>query len=116
MPNAIRPFRIAVPDEVIVDLRQRLRATRWPDAELVGDWTQGAPLTWIQAMCSYWANGYDWRAREAALTRFDQFIPAIDDVDIHFIHQRSPHARARPLLIPHGWPGSLVEFHKVIEP
>jgi pimeloyl-ACP methyl ester carboxylesterase len=116
MTDAIRPFRIAVDDAVLADLRQRLRATRWPDAETVDDWSQGAPLAWIRDMCAYWADGYDWRAREARLNRFAQFTTTIDGLDIHFIHQRSPHAGARPLLITHGWPGSVVEFHKVIEP
>ena len=116
MSDTVRPFRIAVADEVLADLRQRLRATRWPDAEPVSDWTQGAPLAWIQDMCRYWAGEYDWRAREALLNRFDQFVTPIDGVDIHFIHQRSPHPAARPLLITHGWPGSVVEFYKVIEP
>jgi epoxide hydrolase len=114
--TAIRPFRIDVSEDVINDLRQRLHATRWPDRETVTDWTQGAPLAWIQDMCRYWADGYDWRAREAKLNRFDQFKTSINGLDIHFIHQRSPHDEARPLLITHGWPGSVVEFHKVIEP
>ncbi len=114
--DAVNPFRIAVSDELLADLRSRLRQTRWPEAELVSDWSQGAPLAWIQDMCSYWADGYDWRAREALLNRFDQFTTVIDGLDVHFIHQRSPHADAKPLLITHGWPGSIVEFHKVIEP
>ena len=83
---------------------------------MVDDWSQGAPLAWIQDMCKYWANQYDWRAREAQLNRFDQFISTIDGLGIHFIHQRSPHSDAKPLVITHGWPGSIVEFHKVIEP
>ena len=116
MSDTIHPYRIAVPDDVLLDLRRRLHATRWPDAELVSDWSQGAPLAWIQDICGYWADGYDWRAREALLNRFDQFTTMIDGIDIHFIHQRSVHAQARPLLITHGWPGSIVEFHKVIEP
>ena len=110
MSDSVRPFRIAVPDAVLTDLRQRLHATRWPDAELVDDWSQGAPLAWIQDMCRYWADTYDWRAREALLNRFDQFITSLDGLDVHFIHQRSPHPQARPLLITHGWPGSVVEF------
>jgi pimeloyl-ACP methyl ester carboxylesterase len=113
---AIRPFRIDVPDQVLDDLRGRLEQTRWPEQELVDDWSQGAPLSWIQDMCHYWQSGYDWRARESRLNRFDQFITEIDGLDIHFIHQRSPHPEARPLVITHGWPGSFVEFHKVIEP
>jgi len=113
---ALRPFRIAVADETLDDLHRRLATTRWPDPETVDDWSQGAPLAWIQDMCRYWASEYDWRAREARLNRFDQWLTNIDGLDIHFIHQRSPHAEARPLLITHGWPGSVVEFHKVIEP
>ena len=116
MSASIRPFRIAIDDAELADLRQRLRATRWPDAETVDDWSQGAPLAWIREMCAYWADGYDWRAREARLNRFAQAVTTIDGLDIHFIHQRSPHPGARPLLITHGWPGSVVEFHKVIEP
>ncbi|HQD82462.1 MAG TPA: epoxide hydrolase, partial [Quisquiliibacterium sp.] len=114
--DAIRPFRIAVPDDILTDLRARLRATRWPDAETVDDWTQGVPLAWMRTVCDYWANTYDWRAREALLNRFDQYLTTIDGLDIHFIHQRSPHPGARPLLITHGWPGSIVEFQKVIGP
>ncbi|MGD9749939.1 MAG: epoxide hydrolase family protein [Acidimicrobiia bacterium] len=116
MSDQITPFRIAVDDDVLEDLRARLRNTRWPEAELVDDWSQGTPLTWVQDMCRYWAEDYDWRAREAALNRFDQFTTTIDGYDLHFIHQRSPHPEAKPLLITHGWPGSIVEFHKVIEP
>ncbi len=113
---AVRPFRIDVADEVLEDLGRRLAQTRWPEAEPVDDWSQGAPLAWIQDMCHYWGTEYDWRARETLLNRFDQFATTIDGIDIHFIHHRSPHPEARPLLITHGWPGSIVEFHKVIEP
>ena len=116
MTDTIVPFRIAVADAVLADLRQRLQHTRWPEAEPVADWSQGAPLAWVQDMCRYWAEGYDWRAREALLNRFPQFTTPIDGLDIHFIHARSPHADAMPLVITHGWPGSIVEFHKVIEP
>ncbi len=120
--SEVRPFAIDVPDAVIDDLRARLRATRWPETEVVshlpGDeaWSQGIPLEYLQEVCRYWADDYDWRAREAALNRFDQFMTEIDGLDIHFIHQRSPHPNAKPLLITHGWPGSIVEFHKIIEP
>jgi epoxide hydrolase len=114
--SAVSPFRIAVPDAVLNDLKSRLRDTRWPEAELVGDWSQGAPLKWIRDICGYWAEQYDWRKREAALNRFAQFTTDIDGLDIHFIHARSPHPQAMPLIITHGWPGSVVEFHKVIEP
>jgi pimeloyl-ACP methyl ester carboxylesterase len=114
--SVVSPFRIAVPDAVLSDLQSRLRNTRWPEAELVDDWSQGAPIKWIKDVCTYWAGQYDWRKREAALNRFAQFTTAIDGLDIHFIHARSPHPQAMPLIITHGWPGSVVEFHKVIEP
>jgi epoxide hydrolase len=112
----IRPFRIAVPDDDLDDLRRRLARTRWPEAECVNDWSQGIPLNYTRELAAYWATEYDWRAREAALNRFDHFITDIDGLDIHFIHQRSPLPNAFPLVITHGWPGSIVEFHKVIEP
>ena len=112
----IRPFKIAAPDADLTDLLRRILATRWPEAEVVDDWSQGIPLAYVQELAAYWTDGYDWRTREAALNRFDQFITEIDGVDIHFIHQRSPHADAMPLIMTHGWPGSIVEFHKVIEP
>jgi len=116
MDTEIRPFTIDVPDGVIDDLRARLRNTRWPERELVDDWSQGIPLDYVREVCSYWAEEYDWRSREAALNRFDQFVTEIDGVGIHFIHQRSSHPEAIPLLLTHGWPGSIVEFHKVVEP
>ena len=114
--ECVRPFSVDVSDEVLDDLRSRLVRTRWPEAECVDDWSQGMPLGYTRELADYWANEYDWRSREAALNRFDQFITEIDGLDIHFIHQRSPHDDAFPLLITHGWPGSIVEFHKVIEP
>lgn len=114
--TTVTPFRIAVSDDVLTDLKSRLRNTRWPEAELVDDWSQGAPLQWIREVCRYWADEYDWRRREAQLNRFAQFTTGIDGLDIHFIHARSPHPDAMPLIITHGWPGSIVEFHKVIEP
>jgi pimeloyl-ACP methyl ester carboxylesterase len=113
---AILPFRIAVADAVLADLRARLHNTRWPEAELVDDWRQGVPRAWLQEVCRYWADGYDWRAREARLNRFAQFTTEIDGLALHFIHVRSPHADAMPLVLTHGWPGSVVEFHKVIGP
>jgi epoxide hydrolase len=114
--SAVSPFRIAVPDSILNDLKSRLRNTRWPESEPVDDWSQGAPLKWIKDICGYWAEQYDWRKREAALNRFAQFTTDIDGLGIHFIHARSPHPQAMPLIITHGWPGSVVEFHKVIEP
>jgi epoxide hydrolase len=116
MTTAVKPFSIAVGDDVLDDLRSRLRNTRWPEAEPVGDWSQGMPLKWIQEICRYWTEDYDWRAREAQLNRFAQFTTEIDGLSIHFVHVRSPHPQAMPLIITHGWPGSIVEFHKVIEP
>lgn len=113
---AVTPFRIDVPDAVLDDLKTRLANTRWPESECVDDWSQGIPLAYTRELADYWADGYDWRAREAALNRFDQFTTEIDGLDIHFIHQRSARPDAFPLIITHGWPGSVVEFAKVIEP
>ena len=112
----IHPFRIDVPDDVLDDLRRRLAATRWPEAETVEDWCQGIPLAYTRELAEYWADEYDWRTAETALNRFAQFTTEIDGLDIHFVHQRSPHPDAFPLLITHGWPGSIVEFGKVIAP
>ena len=114
--SEIRPFRIAVTEDQLDDLKRRLTHTRWPEAECVDDWSQGIPLAYTQELAGYWADGYDWRAREVELNRFPQFITAVDDLDIHFIHQRSPHEDAFPLVITHGWPGSIVEFQKIIAP
>src|SRR6201991_2046554 len=113
---SINPFRIAVAVTDLNDLKDRLARTRWPEAEWVDDWTQGIPLAYTRELADYWAGEYDWRAREAALNRFDHYTTEIDGLGIHFIHQRSPQDDAFPLLITHGWPGSIVEFHKVIEP
>ncbi len=116
MSDAIRPFQIAASDAELDDLRRRLQTTRWPDAETPDDWSQGIPLAYVQELAAYWAEKYDWRAREAALNRFDQFQTEIGGLDVHFVHVRSPYENALPLVITHGWPGSIVEFHKVIEP
>lgn len=112
----ITPFRIAVPDTDLADLADRLGRTRWPEPECVDDWSQGIPLAYTRELADYWRNEYDWRTREAALNRFDQFTTVIDGLPIHFIHQRSTRDNAFPLIITHGWPGSIVEFTKVIEP
>ena len=112
----IQPFRIAIADADLDDLRRRLKATRWPDREIVDDWTQGTPLAYLQEVCAHWADGFDWRAWEAKLNSWPQFVTEIDGLPIHFFHVRSPHENARPLVITHGWPGSQVEFHKIIEP
>ena len=110
------PFQIHASDEDLDDLRRRLRATRWPEAELVDDWTQGIPLAYLQEVCTYWAEKYDWREREARLNAFPQFRTEIDGLGIHFVHVRSPEPNALPLIVTHGWPGSIVEFQKVIGP
>jgi pimeloyl-ACP methyl ester carboxylesterase len=112
----IRPFRIDVPGGVLDDLGQRLARTRWPEPECVDDWSQGMPLAYTRELADYWASDYDWRFREAALNRFDQFTTEIDGLGIHFIHQRSRHDDAFPLILTHGWPGSVVEFANVIGP
>lgn len=112
----IRPFRIAVPDSDLADLADRLRRTRWPERECVQDWSQGIPLDYVRDLADHWANKYDWRAREERLNGFVQFVTEIDGLDIHFIHQRSANPDALPLIITHGWPGSIAEFTKVIEP
>jgi pimeloyl-ACP methyl ester carboxylesterase len=116
MAEEIIPFRIDVPDADLADLQDRLRRTRWPDQETVDDWSQGAPLAWVQDLCRYWASGYDWRAREARLNSFPQFRTSIDGLDLHFLHVRSPHDGALPLILTSGWPGSVTEFSHVIGP
>jgi pimeloyl-ACP methyl ester carboxylesterase len=114
--DAIRPFRIDVPEEDLVDLRKRLAATRWPDRETVDDRSQGVQLAALQQLVRYWGTGYDWRKVEAKLNTLPQFITNIDGLDIHFIHVRSRHKNALPVIITHGWPGSVLELIKVIEP
>jgi pimeloyl-ACP methyl ester carboxylesterase len=112
----VQPFRIEIDEERLSDLRQRLHRTRWPEAETVDDWSQGIPLAYVQDLCRYWADEYDWRRCEDRLNGFPQFRTEIDGLGIHLMHVRSPHPGALPLLITHGWPGSVVEFHKVIQP
>jgi hypothetical protein len=114
--GAIRAFRIDVPQEEIDELRQRVRATRWPDKETVSDRSQGVQLAKLKPLVEYWANGYDWRKVEATLNAMPQFITQIDGLDIQFAHIRSPLKDALPLLMTHGWPGSIIELLKVIDP
>lgn len=116
MTDQIRPFVLAIPDSVLSDLKSRLANTRWPEKETVSDWSQGAPLAKVQALVDHWRHRYDWRRCEALLNGFGQYKTTIDGLDIHFLHIRSPHANAFPLIISHGWPGSVMEFHKVIRP
>ena len=130
--SEVREYRIDIADAAIEDLKARLRRTRWPEAEMPDaaaarpgsvrgveasrDWGQGLPLQYARELRDYWLEEYDWAARQAYYNRFPQGVTEIDGLDIHFIHRRSERPDAIPLLITHGWPGSVVEFHKVIEP
>ena len=114
--DAIRPFRIDIAQDAIDDMRRRIVATRWPDRETVDDRSQGVQLEKLQPLVEYWGNGYDWRRVEATLNALPQFITQIDGLDIQFAHLRSPHEDALPLLMTHGWPGSIIELLKVIDP
>jgi epoxide hydrolase len=116
MSDQVAPFRIQIPQADLRDLRERLARTRWSEAETVTDWSQGVPRRYLQELCRYWAEGYDWRATEARLNGLPQFRTVLDGLGIHFLHVRSPHQEALPLIITHGWPGSIVEFLKVIGP
>jgi pimeloyl-ACP methyl ester carboxylesterase len=114
--TTIRPFRVDVPDQVLDDLRRRIAATRWPERETVDDDSQGVTLATMQELARYWATGYDWRPCEAKLNALPQFTTHIDGLDIHFIHVRSQHEDALPLIVTHGWPGSIIEQLKIIGP
>jgi pimeloyl-ACP methyl ester carboxylesterase len=112
----IRPFKVHVPDHVLIDLRHRLAETKWPDQLPGTTWEYGADIKKVRELAEYWQNGYDWRAQEAKINRFDQFTTEIDGQQIYFIHQRSPRPDAIPLMLIHGWPGSIVEFLELIDP
>jgi pimeloyl-ACP methyl ester carboxylesterase len=114
--DAIRPFRAHVPQSALTDLRRRIAATRWPEAETVSDSTQGVQLAKLQALVQYWGTGYDWRKVEARLNTLPQFVTNLDGLDIHFIHVRSRHAEAMPLVMTHGWPGSVLELLNTVGP
>jgi pimeloyl-ACP methyl ester carboxylesterase len=114
--TAMRPFHVDVPDTDLADLRRRIDATKWPERETVADHSQGVPLATMQKLARYWARDYDWRKCEARLNALPQFITEIDDLDIHFIHVRSKHDEALPLIITHGWPGSVIEMLKIVDP
>jgi pimeloyl-ACP methyl ester carboxylesterase len=114
--SAVRPFQVSFTDAELDDLRRRINATRWPEAETVPDDSQGVPLALMQALAQYWGTDYDWRPCEARLNALPQFLTEIDGLDIHFIHVRSPHDDALPLIVTHGWPGSIIEQLKIIEP
>lgn len=107
---AVRDFTVHLDDDVLLDLRDRLRRARWPRRETVDDWSQGVPLGVVQDLCAYWAGDYDWRRREAALNAFPHATVRVGDLDVHCVHARSPHAGATPLVLTHGWPGSFVEY------
>jgi pimeloyl-ACP methyl ester carboxylesterase len=114
--KAVTPFKVSVPQSAIDDLKRRLASTRWPERETVGDWSQGVPLQKAQALVAYWRDKYDWRRFETRINAFPQYRTQIDGVGIHFIHMRSPQQNALPIILTHGWPGSVVEFMEVIGP
>lgn len=114
--TAIRPFHVNVPEAELIDLRKRIGATRWPERETVADHSQGVPLATIQKLARYWASDYDWRKVEAKLNAYPQFMTEVDGLDLHFVHVRSKHANALPIIITHGWPGSITHFLNCIEP
>jgi pimeloyl-ACP methyl ester carboxylesterase len=116
MSGDVIPYRIDIPESDLTDLRERIHRTRWPEAETVTGWSQGVPLSYVRELCGYWADGYDWRATEARLNALPQFTTEIGGLEIYFVHARSPHRDALPLIMTHGWPGSVVEFLKVIGP
>ena len=115
-PNAIRPFHVNVPEAELTELRRRINATRWPEREPVTGTSQGVQLATVQNLARYWGTDYDWRKCEAQLTALPHFITEIDGLDIHFIHARSKHDNALPLIVTHGWPGSVIEQLKIIDP
>jgi epoxide hydrolase-like protein len=114
--TTIRPFQAGFPEADLIELRRRVTATRWPERETVGDGSQGARLAMMQDLAAYWGSGYDWRRCEAALNALPNFITGIGGLDIHFLHVRSPHSGALPLIVTHGWPGSVIEQLKIIGP
>src|SRR5688572_15924659 len=114
--EAIRPFKVNLPEEDLVDLKRRILATRWPEKETVSDQTQGVPLATLKALAKYWATEYDWRKVEARLNSHPNFITNVDGLDIHFIHVKSKHKHALPIIVTHGWPGSPIEQLKIIGP
>src|SRR5207245_1740272 len=114
--TAIRPFHVNVPEAELTELRTRINATKWPERETVTDASQGVQLATIQALARYWATDYDWRKIEAKMNALPQFMTEIDGLDIHFIHVRSKYENALPLIVTHGWPGSVIDQMKIIDP
>jgi hypothetical protein len=115
-PTAVRPFQVSFPEAELAELRRRVMATRWPERETVTDDSQGVPLATIQELARCWGTDYDWSKCQERLNSLPQFITEIDGLDIHFIHVRSKHENALPLVITHGWPGSIIEQLKIIDP
>lgn len=115
MNTDLQTFTVNIDTAMLDDLRQRLKNARWPERETCEGWSQGIPLAYTRELANYWASEYDWRRFEKKLNSWPQFVTTIDDIDVHFIHRKSPHKNALPLIISHGWPGSIVEFHKVID-
>jgi pimeloyl-ACP methyl ester carboxylesterase len=115
MSTSVTPFTVDIPQSELDELQRRLENARWPEQETVQDWSQGIPLSYTREIAQYWATDYDWRRFEKKLNSWPQFRTEIEGVGIHFIHRRSPHENALPLIISHGWPGSVVEFHKIID-
>jgi pimeloyl-ACP methyl ester carboxylesterase len=115
-PSALRPFQVEFPEAELVDMRKRIKATRWPEKEPVADHSQGVPLATMQKLAAYWATEYNWRKCEAKLNAHPQFMTEIDGLDIHFIHARSKHEDALPVIVTHGWPGSVIEQLKIVDP
>jgi pimeloyl-ACP methyl ester carboxylesterase len=115
-PSTIDPFKLEIAQSDLDDLQTRLRLTRWPDKETVSDWSQGVPLASIRELCQYWQTKYDWRLCEALLNSYPQFTTTIDGVEFYFLHIRSKHEKALPLVLTHGWPGSILEFRHIIDP
>jgi pimeloyl-ACP methyl ester carboxylesterase len=116
MGDELAPLTIGVAEEALDDLRRRLTRARWPEPATVADWSQGVPVDWLRDLCEYWAHRYDWRRLETRLNALPQFTTELDGVDVHFVHLRSPHPDALPLILTHGWPGSVVEFLDVLDP
>ncbi|MFL5609999.1 MAG: epoxide hydrolase family protein, partial [Gemmatimonadaceae bacterium] len=114
--TSIRPFEVHVPEEELTDLRRRIKATRWPEKETVADFSQGVPLATMQKLARYWTTEYDWRKVETKVNSYPNFITNIDGLDIHFIHVRSKEKNALPVIVTHGWPGSIIEQLKIIDP
>src|SRR5215467_14124598 len=114
--SELRPFQVNFPEAELSDLRRRIKATKWPERETVADASQGVQLATMQALARYWETDYDWRKVEAKLNALPQFLTEIDGLDIHFLHVRSKHENALPLIVTHGWPGSVVEQLKIIGP